>query len=104
VAVEAGVGRCSGINHSEIGLELEDRIIPGLNFCVNNTRVKFDRVASLTGVSVFPGVLVLKAKFPLLLIWSCCGPGDGLRPFQGGQSAAGSNIQHAKFVSLLDFP
>ena len=40
VAVETGVGRSSGINHSEISLELEDRIIPGLNLNVNNTRIK----------------------------------------------------------------
>jgi hypothetical protein len=30
VAVETGIGR-SGINHSEIVLELDERIIPGLN-------------------------------------------------------------------------
>jgi hypothetical protein len=42
VAIEAGIGRSSGINHSEIGLELEDRIIPGLNLRVNNTRMKID--------------------------------------------------------------
>jgi hypothetical protein len=43
VAVEAGVGRRSGINHGEIWLELLDEtIIPGLNFHVNNTRVKLE--------------------------------------------------------------
>ena len=42
VAVEAGVGRRSGINHGEIGSELEEPIIPGLNCRVNNTRVKFE--------------------------------------------------------------
>ena len=42
MTVEAGIGRSGGINHSEIGLELEDRIIPGLNYRVNNTRVKFE--------------------------------------------------------------
>ena len=40
VAIEAGVGRRSGINHGEIWLELDEPIIPGLNYCVNNTRVK----------------------------------------------------------------
>jgi hypothetical protein len=42
VAVEAGVGRYSGISHGEIGLELDEPIIPGLNYRVNNTRVKFE--------------------------------------------------------------
>lgn len=31
VAVEAGVGRSRGISHGEIGSELDERIIPGLN-------------------------------------------------------------------------
>ena len=39
-AGKAGVGRSSGINHGEICLELDGRIIPGLNCYVNNTRVK----------------------------------------------------------------
>jgi hypothetical protein len=42
VAVEAGVGRSSGINHGDIGFELDKPIIPGLNCRVNNTRVKFE--------------------------------------------------------------
>ncbi len=90
VAVEAGIGRSSGNSHSEFEFELDGSIIPGLNCRVNITRVKFGRVASLTGVSALPGVLVPKLNFPPVLIWSCCRPGDGLRPLQGGQPAFGS--------------
>jgi hypothetical protein len=50
MAVEAGVGRSSGINLSEIGLELEDRIIPGLNYLVNNTRIKLSVTNELAGL------------------------------------------------------
>ena len=39
--LEAGVGGSSGINHGEVGFELEESIIPGLNYLVNSTRVKF---------------------------------------------------------------
>jgi len=42
MAVEAGIGKSSGINHGEIGFELDESILPGLNYCVNNTRVKFE--------------------------------------------------------------
>lgn len=59
MAVEAGIGRSSGINHSEIGLELDERIIPGLNGSVNNTRVKISYRASVTGASVLPRPPVL---------------------------------------------
>jgi hypothetical protein len=56
VAVEAGIGRRSGIDHGESGLELDERIIPGLNYAVNNTRVKLEpwcfrdwRIGTATG-------------------------------------------------------
>lgn len=59
VAVEAGIGRTSGINHSKVSLELDEVIIPGLNCRVNNTRIKIGGRASVTVVSVLPRLPVL---------------------------------------------
>ena len=56
MAVEAGVGRCSVVSHGEIGLELDEPIIPGYKYLVNNIRVNLCHGGSVTGAPALPWV------------------------------------------------